>query len=947
MTAVRTQYRYGASYSDRALGWRFEGHHPLERPDLWRQYVEGCVREYERYGIGELVDRPTLERADGVPLFFVGIDLDERVVAGVRCHGPLDAVADCQALAEMVTSPEIDGHRASVQRDLPHGVIELKGAWRELSGDHNQLVPGPFSRVPIHALEWLGAEVALTAVAERMEPPLELVGARRMGRESAPFPSERYRTVLLALRRARYGALAQAEHLPHLRQEAEELVAGPGRSAVTGWRPIVLDLRRRADRQVLANLRADPATQFVDLADRQRAELSRLLPAPSDELLAEPLRWVYYPWRRTAVRMLGPEAFSVVRLDRNRNRITREEQRRLRHQRVGVVGLSAGHPVAAALALEGLCGELRLADFDDVALTNLNRLPGAVLDVGANKALVAARRVAEVDPYLPVEVVPAGLSPDTVEEFVAGLDVVVEECDDLAMKVLVREVARQHRVPVVMETSDRGLLDVERFDQEPGRPLLHGLLPGITAARVASMSPMERVALVVQLVDPVRGSDRGAASLVEVGRTLATWPQLGSDVTLGGASVAAAVRRLGLGEPVPSGRARVDLESVVGALESPPAAPAEPPPPLAAPAPAPADPLLALAHAASLAPSGGNAQPWRFELSDGEMGFVLDRSRSSAMDLRSRASYVAVGAALLNTRVAAAASGQLGPYHLFPDGAGTDRVAVLALEAGRDDGLAALAPWVGARCSNRRLGAPQPLEVGVVAELGAATAAEGGTLHLVTDRERLEECAEVLGACERLRLLTPQLHREMFGELRWPGQDATAGIDVRTLEMGPGELAALRLLQRPAVVDLLGRWKAGGALGDHVKPAVRSASALAVVTVPDASPASYVRGGGAVERLWLGAQRAGLGVQPVPPLFAFAVQHADYERLVGPAAAELAALADRFRSAVGLSSGATIALVLRLAHAAPPSTRSARLPLEEVVRRPGSPTAAGPGGLDS
>lgn len=932
MTPGRVAYRYGASYFDPALGWRFEGHHPAARPDLWWGYIEGVVGEYERYGLGRLVDRGALESAEGVSLFFVGIDRQEQLVAGVRCHGPLDSVDDCQALAEMATSPEAGQHRAAVERAMPHGVIELKGAWRRLSGDHNQFVPGPFSRVPVHALEWLGAEVALTAVAERMAPPLEVVGARKMGRESVPFPSERYRTVLLSLHRSRCRSLARPDFLAPLREEAEQLGRGPAEDVVTGWRPIVFDTERRADRQVLANLRTDPGLTVLDMADRQRAELAALLPPPDPELLSEAPRWVYYPWRRTLVRMLGPKAFPVVRLDRNRNRITRGEQERLARQRVGIVGLSAGHPVAATVALEGLCGELRLADFDDVELTNLNRLPGTVLDVGVNKAVVAARRVADIDPYLAVQIVPEGLTPGNVEGFVAGLDVLVEECDDIEMKLLVREVARRHRVPVVMETSDRGLLDVERFDEEPERPVLHGLLPGVTAAGVATMSFMDRIAQVVQLVDPDRGSDRGAASLVEVGRTLSTWPQLGSDVTLGGATVAVAVRRIGLGERVPSGRTRVDLETVLGSLESPgPPSPTEPPP-LPAPAPAPADPRLAIAHAASLAPSGGNAQPWRFDLSSEGLAIELDRTRTSTMDVRSRASYVALGAALFNARAAAAATGRLGPVRLFPDAAAPDRAAVLSFGDEADDELAGLYPWVAARCTNRRPGRPEPLDLAAVAELRRAVSSEGGTLYLVTDREHLEECADVIGRCERMRFFSPVLHREMTAELRWPGEDATTGIDVRTLELAPVELASLRLMSRRAVVDLLGRWEAGAALSEHGAAPVRSASALAVVTVPDASPASYLRGGGAVERMWLCAQRAGLGVQPVPPVFVFAAQHGDYEGLVGPdAAAELQGQAERFRAAVGVRPGEALALVLRLTHAAPPSARSARLPLEKVV----------------
>ena len=63
-------------------------------------------------------------------------------------------------------------------------------------------------------------------------------------------------------------------------------------------------------------------------------------------------RWVYYPWRRAVVRLLGPRAFSALRLDRNHNKLTREEQVRLRSLRVGIVGVSAGHAIAHLLALE-------------------------------------------------------------------------------------------------------------------------------------------------------------------------------------------------------------------------------------------------------------------------------------------------------------------------------------------------------------------------------------------------------------------------------------------------------------------------------------------------------------------------------------------------------------------------------------------------------------------
>src|SRR5271156_5405724 len=255
----------------------------------------------------------------------------------------------------------------------------------------------------------------------------------------------------------------------------------------------VLDSEDAADKRVLDQLRADPVIEFVDHRDPQLAELRGLLPAPDPELAAESCRWAYYPWRRTVVAVLGPRGFRAVRLDRNRNVVTTEEQARLGALRIGVAGLSAGHVIAHTLAAQGICGELRLADFDGLELSNLNRVPATVLDLGLNKAEVAARRIAELDPYLLVRVLDAGLTVDTVDEFLDGLDVVVEECDSLDMKASLREGARARRIPVLMATSDRGLLDVERFDLEPQRPILHGLVGDLNFARLHGMSSREKV----------------------------------------------------------------------------------------------------------------------------------------------------------------------------------------------------------------------------------------------------------------------------------------------------------------------------------------------------------------------------------------------------------------------------------------------------------------------
>jgi hypothetical protein len=134
------------------------------------------------------------------------------------------------------------------------------------------------------------------------------------------------------------------------------------------------------------------------------------------------------------------------------------------------------------------------------------------------------------------------------------------------VKIAARERARELGIPVVMDANDRGLLDVERFDHEPDRPLLHGLLGDIHSKELQKLTFEEKVALILAMVDADRISPELAAAIPQIGRTLSSWPQLASGVALGGALTAEASRRILLGQPCDSGRYYTDFE-VLLALE--------------------------------------------------------------------------------------------------------------------------------------------------------------------------------------------------------------------------------------------------------------------------------------------------------------------------------------------------------------------------------------------
>jgi hypothetical protein len=688
----------------------------------------------------------------------------------------------------------------------------------------------------------------------------------------------------------------------------------------TQWRVELFDESDPAQMQRVIALRTSGARVLDTLAE-QRQSLLDLRAEPDADEIAEPSHWAYYPWRHTLVHLLGPSGFRRLRLDRNRNKITSEEQCTLSRLRVGIVGLSVGSAIAHALALEGVAAYLRLADFDDLDLSNLNRLSATVLDLGVNKATLAQQRTAELDPYLPVDAWTDGVDESTIDDFLDGLDLVIEECDSFDVKVLVRDRARQRGIPVIMETSDRGLLDVERFDLEPARPLFHGLVGDLDAATVSGLSVQEKIPFGLRILQGGEVSARMAASVLEVGTTVATWPQLAGDVLLGGASVVTAVRRFGLGEALPSGRVRIDIGAHLDQLTDP-HIPHDSITSTATNGSRPIDlrtqydalpDTEAVAFAATRAPSGGNSQPWIIHTDKTALTLRLDEARSSSVDIEYRGSFVAIGAALHNARVAAAHRHILGDTVITGDGKATS--VRITFTAGTDISLTDQLPGMLHRGTHRGMPDPglPPCDPTDLAYMAARLSSPTAAVHLIQDRDTITRLAENISATDRVRFLTDALHREMISELRWPhSRDLSSGIEVSSLGIPTAELAALELLRRPDVMEQLNNWNTGQALRAQTRTRLASSDAVAVITQQGICAADYIRSGACAEEFWIRAQSLGYSLHPLTPVSLYATD-ADHLRALAPTRArELAALSDELTALIAPRPGEHAALILRI-----------------------------------
>ena len=687
--------------------------------------------------------------------------------------------------------------------------------------------------------------------------------------------------------------------------------------------------------------------------------------------LAEYGVWVYYPWSARLVHLLDEPEFVELRTNRNKYKITPAEQTLLAGKRIGIVGLSVGQSVAVTLALERGCGEIRLADFDRLELSNLNRIRTGVHNLGVLKVAITAREIAEIDPYLQVTCFPEGLTDTNVDAFLFGggkLDLLVEECDSLDVKIKLRSLAKAHRIPVVMDTSDRGLVDVERFDLEPERPIFHGLAGDVDPARLSGLSTEDKIPYVLDIIGAETVSPRLRASFVEIGQSLSSWPQLASAVVYGGAATCDVIRRINLGQMRNSGRYFVDVEQLIPNTAAEPAVSDAPeacvPPPLedgymitvvqtcekrsAPPIHDAVTPsrqqIAAMVADAILAPSGGNCQPWRWLSHDSALYLFHDRIRShSLLDFQGTASLVALGAAAENLVLSAHHAGFEVLLEPFPLSTAPDLVASFhflrqptsSTEPHWRDALYAL---LRTRHTNRQYSTrtrlrPEQLET-FCAAVGSIP---GARVEFIQSDDQLEEIGRLLGAGDRLRMLHQQLHRELMQEMRWTSAEAEAtrdGIAVETMALSPLDLAGLRLCRHWPSLALLRQWGGGQSLERMAIKGIAAASAVGLITLPMAEPIAYFHGGRAVQRLWLSATACQVALQPMtalPYLFA-RVLRGGGEGLDVEIRAELHELRSRYEQPFQVTKETAEVLLFRLFHADFPHTSSLRRVCKEVLR---------------
>lgn len=348
------------------------------------------------------------------------------------------------------------------------------------------------------------------------------------------------------------------------------------------YKLLIFNIDQHKDRSLLLRLlREGKVFRKIDFLEEQKKELAEVQ-SPREfgkthsgkqtRVNIEEGAWIFYPWNGFLVHVLGERDFYTLRVSRNKNLILDKEQEMFKNARIGIAGLNVGNPGALCIALEGGAYNMKFADLDLLSLSNLNRFRASISDLGVNKAILSARQIYEVDPYMSIDVFEKGLQPDNIYQFLLEprLDLIIEEMDNMKLKIEIRQRAKEYKIPVLMVTGNgpNVIVDVERYDLDQSIPIMNGYLKkdvieGVLALDRDKPDRDKIILLARDFMGKEHLTSRLRDSFKLIGKDLAGIPQIAESSFLRGATLCYFARSIITGVNIPSGRYTINIDEVV------------------------------------------------------------------------------------------------------------------------------------------------------------------------------------------------------------------------------------------------------------------------------------------------------------------------------------------------------------------------------------------------
>jgi molybdopterin/thiamine biosynthesis adenylyltransferase len=593
------------------------------------------------------------------------------------------------------------------------------------------------------------------------------------------------------------------------------------------------------------------------------------------------------------------EQYRRVAFSRNIGVLTEQEQDALRYAKIAIPGLGGVGGVHLMTLTRSGIGKFHIADFDTFDPVNINRQYGAkVRHFGRPKIEVMAEEALSVNPFLDIRQFPGGVTPQNIDDFLEDVDIVIDGVDffEFETRRLLFNRSREKGIPVITAgplgfssavlifAPEQGMSFDEYFDirddmsvEEKLLSFMIGLAPKAVHTKYMDFSRVDLNAragpssnIACQLCSATAATEALRILLKRGGIKPAPF-YLQFDPFL--QKLCSGYLLWGNRHPVQRAKKFYVKNFLLRKRVAAPQAPEVPLIESPQNSNIPEEAIRFIIRAGVQAPSGDNAQPWKFSWKDNVIFVHLDAAAdSSFFNVRQLASTISCGAVLENMRVAATAFGLDGKIVYCRNGEDSGTVGSLEMQFNARP-TDVLYSGVWKRCTNRKLFDKKPIpETLLDTVLSQATSLPGVAVHALTSRSDIERIARVIFNVDRIRSEHRGLHEHLHQMIRYTPEEAITkrdGFPIENLEAGTAGSIFLRMTRPWWKMNLLNSAGFGKFVASHAHRSTLASSAVVLLTVSGMETEDFVRGGRALERMWLEATNKGLSVQPMTAVTLF------------------------------------------------------------------------------
>ncbi len=591
-------------------------------------------------------------------------------------------------------------------------------------------------------------------------------------------------------------------------------------------------------------------------------------------------------------------AYNAEAFSRNFGLISSHEQETISNSRIAIPGMGGvGGVHLITMARTGI-GKFNISDFDIFEPANINRQFGAKVNTfGKNKLDVMEEQALQVNPYLKINKFLEGINKTNIDAFLEDVDIIIDAIDffEFETRRMIFNKAREKGIYVITAgpigfssamlifSPYKGMGFDEYFDifsemtlNEKYIAFAIGLTPRPAHLKYMNMSKID--------LENKAGPSLGLACQICSGMAAAEVLR----IILNKKKIKPAPYffqfdpftqkyqkgklYMGNKNPVQILKRKIAFKRF---LDKKPQTPIHAP---AFPKQTKTDKISEseidyILQAGIMAPSGDNAQPWKFSFQNSKIDLYINPlADKSFFNVFQKASLISLGAVIENMKLAAK-SLSITSNITYKNTKGYNAPFATIDLVRKNINPDSLANFIWKRNTNRKLYNKIPLNNSVISDFNIAIKEfPKAKLQIITDKDKLKKLARLIYLVDTIRCEHRPLFEHLNKMIRFTQKEAEEkkdGLPLKNLEAGkPGELF-LKACRSWRVMNMLNHTGLGKMISLVSYQGITSAAAAALLFVDENKNQDFIYGGRALERIWLTATQKGISFQPMTAITLF------------------------------------------------------------------------------